>query len=240
MCSRRTFGESYSNCRVTTCFSNGQSPVVRHLYPEDQRGFLQFCCLLVRNTHVTIFSDVFLRLDPIKCNLIPTANHKSNTEYSKEIKSFLQQIDITSMPLPKLPALFTGACRNYVEKQDDVSGIAVEQLIDGMDLDEVWCRRSIPADRDSDLQFALARLRGKEGRAADSFLNEVTCFITDTHEAQVIRAIPGRDIFGSDKTHSRSFSLSMEMRFNLMLFLSSSILTFTLLHWTSRGAKSYI
>ena len=57
--------------------------------------------------------------------------------------------------------------------------MAAEALVDGMNLDEEWCRASLPATQSDELNFALRLVRGKGSRIADFSPNEVTCFIAD-------------------------------------------------------------
>ncbi|KAG5291482.1 hypothetical protein I7I48_03304 [Histoplasma ohiense] len=84
-----------------------------------------------------------------------------------------------------------GFCRTYIETQEITAAIAVELLIDGMNLDGEWCRTHFHASQIDELNFALRLVKGKGSRIADFSPNEVTCFIVDHQDAQRIRKIPG-------------------------------------------------
>lgn len=167
------------------------------LYTEYQRGFPRFRYRCEQSVHVVLFSDTYLILEPLKSNILQPEDHEHCSQYSKEIEDMMSAAEIPLLPLPRLQPLFAGACRRYRDYRDDIAGIAVEQLIDGMDLDEDWCRKSISENRPQDLEFALARLEGKSNRTAHSFLNKITCYIADEDEAGIVHAIPGRDILAS-------------------------------------------
>ena len=149
---------------------------------------------------MTLFSDTYLHLDPLPTNIVPREAHKPGTQYSKELSGLIPPHEVSSLPFAKLRPLFAGACQRYKEHGDDIAAIAAEQLIDGMDLDEDWCRNGIPKDRPQDLEFALLRLERKKSRTADSFINTFTCFITDESEARIVHAIPGRDGSATSET----------------------------------------
>lgn len=180
-----------------------------NLYTEYQRGFPRFRYLHQQRINVTLFSDEFLHLDPLDHSVIPPSAHRQGIQYSKEFEDYFPVEEIASLPIPRLRPFFAGACRRYQEHHDDISGMAVEQLIDGMDLNEAWCRQTISEDRPQDLEFALARLRGKASRTADSFLNKYTCFIADEAEARVVHGIPGRDLMMSESSIVTSVSLTL-------------------------------
>ena len=102
------------------------------LYTEYQRGFPRFQHRRCKGLHVIFFSDTFLHLDPLADNILPPEAHTYNTYYSKEFEEFIHVDDNLSLPLPCLRPFFAGAARRVQECGDCVSGIAVEQLIDGM------------------------------------------------------------------------------------------------------------
>jgi hypothetical protein len=70
--------------------------------------------------------------------------------------------------------------------------IAAEQLVDGMDLDEMWCREHMPGPDSKELAYAVTLVEGKNSRIDDFSPNSVTCFIPNKVEAQRVLLIPGR------------------------------------------------
>jgi hypothetical protein len=76
------------------------------------------------------------------------------------------------VPMPKLAPFFKGLCRKYCESHDIVFAIAAEALIDGMDLDESWCRMNLDVTRPEELEFALKLVEGKHSRISDFSLND--------------------------------------------------------------------
>ena len=102
------------------------------LYTEYQRGFPRFRHRFCKAIHLIFFSDTFLHLDPLIENIIPPEAHTNNTYYSKEFADIVPANHDFALPLPYLRPFFAGAARRIQECGDCVSGMAVEQLIDGM------------------------------------------------------------------------------------------------------------
>ena len=82
--------------------------------------------------------------------------------------------------------------------------MAVEGLIDGMDLDELWCVRNLTGIEPSDLDYVLLRVRDKFSRIDYFSPNTITCIIANDEERERLFRIPGREILSSaTKTSSR-------------------------------------
>jgi len=96
------------------------------------------------------------------------------------------------MPMPSLIPFFRGLCKNYCETKEAVYAIAAEQLVDGMDLDEAWCREHMPGPDSKELAYAMELVEGKNSRIDYFSPNAVTCFIPNRVEAQRVLLIPGR------------------------------------------------
>ncbi|ORY64899.1 uncharacterized protein BCR38DRAFT_408659 [Pseudomassariella vexata] len=89
---------------------------------------------------IMIFPAAFLYLDPIEeVPILTFANRK--VHISKEIPDFGQE-DITNLLLPRLVPLLRGLTKGFLNTGDDVTMIAVEQVVQGMNLnDEAWPKR---------------------------------------------------------------------------------------------------
>lgn len=69
--------------------------------------------------------------------------------------------------------------------------IAVEQLVDGMNLDDDWCEKNLCNASLKVHQLATRVVAGKQSRLDDFSNNTVTCFIANAGEAERLRRIPG-------------------------------------------------
>lgn len=90
-----------------------------------------------------------------------------------------------------LASLFVGLCRRYLKTGDDVAMMAAEQLIDGMDLDEVWYSRSISPVNPEMEKLSRQLIKGKVARLDDFSGNPITCFVASKAEAKRLRKIRG-------------------------------------------------
>lgn len=70
----------------------------------------------------------------------PPADRKFHI--SKEVQG-LDPNTIANLPLPRLAPLISGLGRRYLDTRDDVSMIALEQLVDGMNPDEQWVQQHL-------------------------------------------------------------------------------------------------
>ena len=71
--------------------------------------------------------------------------------------------------------------------------IATEQLVDGMDLDETWCKRHLCGVEPGVVDVILDRVQTKHQRLDDFSENTVTCYVKDEVEAVLVRQTQGRD-----------------------------------------------
>ena len=162
-----------------------------NLYTEYKRGFPRFRFCSKSSFYVLLFSDQYCHLDPLHKSLVPHQGHHEATVYSQEILDSFSANQVATLPFPRFAPFFTGLCRTYIETKDAMAAIAAEALVDGMNLDEEWCKAYLPATHNDELNFALRLVRGKSSRIADFSPNEVTCFLADHEEAQRMLKIPG-------------------------------------------------
>ena len=166
-----------------------------NIYTEYKRGFPRFRLCHVSGFHVVLFSDQSCHLDPLSKNLISRQECHESIGYSKEILDSFSAAQIAMLPFPRFTPFLVGCCRTYVETKEPTAAIAAEGLVDGMNIDEEWCKVAhlsvTTHTRDDELKFALGLVQGKSSRIADFQPNEVTCFIVDDEEAQRMKSIPG-------------------------------------------------
>ncbi|KAM4054325.1 ser/Thr protein phosphatase [Hirsutella rhossiliensis] len=138
---------------------------------------------------VVIFAASLYGLDPIDKAIIQPVSGRTN-HISKEI-SHLQRQGITGLPLPRLAVFLKGLAQRYLDLGDDMAMIAVEQLVDGMNLDDAWARRNLAGLSPALVALVMKQISSKASRIDYVSENKVTCFIGDQKEADDVRLIPG-------------------------------------------------
>ncbi|OAA47563.1 ser/Thr protein phosphatase [Metarhizium rileyi] len=137
---------------------------------------------------IVIFTTAFFGFDSIEDVLIPPIS-QPNIHISKEIQ--LNWEDIADLHLPRLAPLLKGLARRFLDERDDVAMIAVEQLVDGMDLDEAWVERQLEGSDAALVDLVVGLVRSKRSRIDYYMENKTTCFVYDEEEAERVRLIPG-------------------------------------------------
>ncbi|KAK8430518.1 hypothetical protein IWX49DRAFT_608371 [Phyllosticta citricarpa] len=133
---------------------------------------------------IVLFSDKYMKMGPLDQAIVPRTAALTEEAYSSQI--------LESLPARDLPRLMTSLCERYIESGDVMARIGVEQLIDGMDLDEAWCQRNLSSTAsDKVQQLVLSVVQGKKWRIDDFSGKSVTCFIADEEEATRMHGIPG-------------------------------------------------
>ena len=163
------------------------------LYTIHKQGVPRFHYLPESSSYVVLFPDDRLGLAPLKKNILHLKRHEGGAEYSREISDIIPAGNIAETPIPLLRPFFSGQCARYLETNHPMFAIAAEQLVDGMDLDEEWCKQHMSANTPETLSFALALVAGKASRIAYFSSNTVTCFIPDEQERQRLLRVPGRN-----------------------------------------------
>ncbi|RYO85722.1 hypothetical protein DL766_009367 [Monosporascus sp. MC13-8B] len=160
-------------------------------YTEYKRGFPR-----VRTTRwtyppqaIVVFPAPFFGLDPIETILVPPSADQK-VHISKEIPD-LSQEEIANLPLPRLAPLLKGLAKRFLDTGDDVAMIAVEQLVDGMNLDEAWAKKQLEGSDATLITLVMNQIRSKKSRIDYFTENKITCFISDEEEAENVRLIPG-------------------------------------------------
>ena len=143
-----------------------------------------------------IFADEVYGLDPLETNsvLVPESGE---VVASSQIVGSLGGDDpkrsLSGLRFPRLPPLFRGLARKFLKTGDDMAMIAIEQLVDGMDLDQDWCKRHLSSAETGVQELAAELVRQKSDRLDEFNGNTVTCFIATPEEADRLRRIVGCD-----------------------------------------------
>ena len=149
----------------------------------------------MRTTHwatpqtVVIFPASYLGLDPIE-QALARPGSGSDSHISKELSDYSPE-QVARLPFPRLAPFLRGMARRFLDTNDDVARIAVEQLVDGMDLSQTWVKRKLDQSEADVLSLVARLVRGKRGRLDTFSDNIVTCFVRDLDEANRLPLIPG-------------------------------------------------
>ena len=166
-------------------------PDVSNLYTDYKKGYPRFRYLpdTVDDIHVIVFSDRAISFEPLDEHVfVPDIIDPRFNDFSHEIVDSYQAQEVASLPFPYFAPFFRSRCRLYVKTRDAPAAMAVEQLVDGLNLDEDWCRRHLQLD---EIDFALDRVKTKNNRIDYYSDNEVTCFIANEGVAKKVRSLPG-------------------------------------------------
>ncbi len=137
---------------------------------------------------ITFFvSDTGIGIEKSKA-LEPVA-HKSGAFYSDQILDYVSVEEIKYIPIPTLRSFVQYLCLLYFRKADDMYRIRLEQLVDGMNIDEAWCQKNLSDE--GHLQYVLNLVYSKVDRIDDFSGNLVTCYIADQEAAAAVTRIPG-------------------------------------------------
>jgi hypothetical protein len=111
------------------------------LFTEYKRGFPTF---KASNTslRLIVFPDTHFGIAPLRQSIVPS-DERASTACSKQILDLVPQCEVQDLPIPRLPNLFTGLCSRFFESGNLMARIAVEQLVDGMNLDDDWIESNL-------------------------------------------------------------------------------------------------
>ena len=165
-----------------------------NVYTEYRRGLPRFRFRHRSALCVVLFPDEPSGYRNLVDNIIPLSSHRPDSEYSSELLDFVPGDRLTSLPIPFLGPLLSMSCRKYMTLQDTMAGMAIEGLIDGMDLDEIWCSRNLTDIEPNSLAYVLAKIRAKPFRMDYYSPNVVTCIVANHEERESLLHVPGRDI----------------------------------------------
>lgn len=160
-------------------------------YTEYKRGFPRLTTTFLQGTtqqSVIIFTANTYGLEPLeRSTLLP---RRIDGSFSKEIAD-LPLEEMVALPLPRLAPFLAGLATKFILTNDDKSMIAVEQLVDGMNLDESWVDFQLPDCPQTIRDLIMRQIHGKKSRIDYVSDNQITCFVRDEAEAAHVRSIVG-------------------------------------------------
>ena len=147
--------------------------------------------------NLVLFPDESLAGEGLADNIVPQSLHQQHSEYSFELLDLIPEDRITSLPFPFLGPLLSSCSQRYTSSQDVIPAMAVDGLVDGMDLDESWCERNLINIEPKSLEFVLSRVRSRSSRIDYFSPNTITCIIANSEERERLLNVPGRETFHS-------------------------------------------
>ena len=165
------------------------------LYTEYKRGMprLETTGWLEPPQALCLFPDDLLYLGPLESALVPAQEPGTPRHISEHVLEYtrLGEFDAQAVRVPRLQPLLLGFARRYLEHKDDMARIAVEQLVDGMDVDIVWCHRHLAGADQAAASLIETLVRDKHGRIDYFCENSATCFVKDQEESERLHTIIG-------------------------------------------------
>ena len=168
-----------------------------NIYTEYKRGLPRFRFRNSSTAHLVLLPDMSLNSRGVVDRVVPQSLHQHDSEYSFELLDLVPKDRIPSLPVPFLGPLLSDYSRKYIASQDAIAAMAVDGLIDGMDLDELWCVRNLTDLGPPGLDYVNSRVRGRVSRIDYFSPNTVTCIILDDEERERLLRVPGREIYSS-------------------------------------------
>ena len=168
-----------------------------NIYTEYKRGLPRFRFRNSSTAHLVLLPDMSLNSRGVVDSVIPQSFHQQDSEYSFELLDLVSKDRIPFLPVPFLGPLLSDYSRKYIASQDAIAAMAVDGLIDGMDLDELWCMRNLTDLEPPGLEYVHSRVRGRVSRIDYFSPNTVTCIILDDEERDRLHRVPGREIYPS-------------------------------------------
>ncbi|EGX95924.1 hypothetical protein CCM_00578 [Cordyceps militaris CM01] len=159
-------------------------------YTEYKRGFprLRTTFLPDRQQTIIIFTAHVYGLEPLAEKTLTI--RAPDCHVSKEMDGFNAE-EMAAMTLPRLAPYLRGQAAKFLSTRDDMAMIAVEELIDGMDLDEGWVSDQLQDCEPAARSLILQNIANKPFRMDHFSENTITCFVRDKEEAEYVKSIAG-------------------------------------------------
>ncbi|KAM3501509.1 hypothetical protein MY10362_005504 [Beauveria mimosiformis] len=133
---------------------------------------------------IIIFTANVYGLEPLQQKALQSRGIDGG--FSKEIADIPLE-EMATLPLPRLAPFLAGLASKFILTKDDNAMIAVEQLVDGMNLDESWVDSQLADCPQAVRDMIIGQINGKQSRIDYFSDNQVTCFIRDEAEAAHVR-----------------------------------------------------
>ncbi|KAK2766774.1 hypothetical protein FQN54_006088 [Arachnomyces sp. PD_36] len=147
---------------------------------------------------VNVYPDTFVHLNPLENNIVQISEYPEHgIKFSKQFNYSDNITALSTIPVPRLATLIQGLTRKHFEMErfgtDYHLAGHVEQLVDGMNLDEAWCLGHLDTSRQRDLNFVMEFVKSKRLRISQFYHHNITCFVPTKQDAEELRMIPGYD-----------------------------------------------
>jgi len=162
-------------------------PRTPNLYSDYKKDCPRFVDVRQHQTPITLLSDQGTGIE--KSEVLEPAAHTREAVYSDQILGYIPVEGIKYLPIPTLPSFVQHLCLLFFRSADDMYRIRLEQLVDGMNIDEAWCQKNL-SDQ-GHVQYLLKLVNSKMDRIDDFPGNLVTCYIADQEAAAAVTRIPG-------------------------------------------------
>ncbi|KAM0797527.1 hypothetical protein BDR22DRAFT_434885 [Usnea florida] len=170
-----------------------------NIYTEYKRGLPRFRFRNSSTAYLVLLPDTSSNSRGVVDRVVPQSLHQQDSEYSFELLDLIPKNRIPSLPVPFLGPLLSDYSRKYIASQDAIAAMAIDGLIDGMDLDDLWCERNLIDLELPGLEYVHSRVRGRVSRIDYFSPNTVTCIILDDDERQRLFRVPGREFYSSSR-----------------------------------------
>ncbi|MCJ1475797.1 hypothetical protein MMC13_004461 [Lambiella insularis] len=164
---------------------NRVSPSTPNLYTQYKSGFPRFDD--VHGHQLVLLSDLGMGIE--KAKVLSPEDHGKEAFYSHDILETSTVEQIANIPIPTLPSLVQYLYALVCSGKDPMPRIRIEQLVDGMNIDEQWCKENLFDE--SQAQYVLNLVNSKKDRIDNFSGNLVTCYIPDRKIAECVTRIPG-------------------------------------------------
>ncbi|KAK2858530.1 hypothetical protein FQN49_004644 [Arthroderma sp. PD_2] len=145
-----------------------------------------------RSFNVIVLPDTFYHLDPLRNNIVQIqAYPPGQIRFSQQLDWSKDLDALSSIPVPRLATLLQGAAQRYLESKEGAMVVCVEELVDGMNLDEAWCLDHLDTRNQKVMECILDRIATKVSRISEFQPGNITCFVETEEEARTLCMIPG-------------------------------------------------
>jgi hypothetical protein len=162
-------------------------PCTPNLYTAYKKDSPRFLHIEGHQTPITLLGSQEIGFENLQ--VLGRAEHAEEAFYSGEIRDYLSVDDIKQIPIPALPSFVQYLCVLFFSSGDEMYRIRLEQLVDGMNIDEAWCTKNLTDE--GHMQYLLNLVNSKTDRIDDFSGHLVTCYIADQELAESITRIPG-------------------------------------------------
>ncbi|KAF3482876.1 uncharacterized protein GIQ15_02200 [Arthroderma uncinatum] len=141
---------------------------------------------------VIVLPDTFYHLEPLRSNIVRIRGYTPDQiRFSRQLDFSKDLNALSAIPVPRLATLLQGVAQRYLESKESTIAACVEELVDGMNLDEAWCLDHLDTTKTKAMECILNRIATKASRIPESQPGNITRFVETEAEARTLCMIPG-------------------------------------------------